>query len=107
MARKHRVRRKRAIDSTKKLRRSTRLAEKEQPMYEDPSTKAEHVQMARVDFSGASRRLRAAISKTHLLTNPSSPLADVQLADVASACGASESDLTKLREELLVQPDSE
>lgn len=64
--------------------------------------------MARVDFSSASRCLRAAISKTHLLTNPSSPLADVQsLANVASACGASESNLTKLCEELLVQPDSE
>ena len=108
VARKRRVRRKRAIDSTKKLRRSTRLAEKEQPMYEDPSTKAERIQVARVDFSGASRRLRAAISKTHLLTNPSSPLTDVQSqADSASACGASEDDLTKLSEELLVQPGSE
>ena len=77
-------------------------------MYEDPSSKAEHVQMALVDFFGASRRHRAAISKTHLLTKPSSPSDDVQsLADVASSCGASEDDLTKLCEELLVQPGSE
>jgi hypothetical protein len=43
VARKRCVRRKRAIDSTKKLRRSTRLTEKEQPMYEDPSMEAERV----------------------------------------------------------------
>lgn len=45
-ARKRRGRHKRALDSARKLRRSTRLAEKECPNYEDPSAKASRVQAA-------------------------------------------------------------
>jgi hypothetical protein len=96
---KRRARRKRAIDSARKLRRSTRLAEKERPTYEDPNSKATRVQQARVDFSGASRRLRAALSKTHLISDPYLPTADLRaLADVAVACGASEEDTADLQE---------
>ena len=70
-ARKRCARRKRAIGSARKLRPSTRLAEKERPNFEDPSpSSASRVQVARVDFSGASRRLRRALLKTHLLSNP-------------------------------------
>lgn len=99
-ARKRRARHKRAVDSARKLRRSTRLAEKEHPTYEDPSSKASRVQQARVDFAGASRRLRAALSKTHLLSDPYLPTADLQvLADVAAAYGASEEDMAALQEE--------
>jgi hypothetical protein len=58
----------------RKLRPSTRLAEKERPNFEDPSaSRASRVQVARVDFSGASRRLRQALLKTHLLSNPGLP----------------------------------
>jgi hypothetical protein len=99
-ARKRRARHKRAMDFARKLRRSTRLAEKECPTYEDPSTKASRVQQARVDFSGASRRLRATLSKTHLISEPYLPIAELQaLADVAMACGASEEDTAALQEE--------
>ncbi|XP_066354660.1 uncharacterized protein [Miscanthus floridulus] len=56
-AHKRRARRKRAVDCTRKLRRSTRLAEKERSDFEDPSDRASRVQAARVDFSGASRLL--------------------------------------------------
>lgn len=100
-AHKRRARRKRAIDSARKLRRSTRLAEKERSTYEDLNSKATRVQQVWVDFSGASRRLRAALSKTHLLSDPYLPTADLQaLADVAVACGASDKDTAALREEL-------
>jgi uncharacterized protein YbaA (DUF1428 family) len=98
-ARKRRARRKRALDSARKLRRSTRLAEKERPTYEDPNSKATRVQQARVDFFGASRWLHAALSKTHLISDPYLPNADLQaLADVAVACGASKEDTAALRE---------
>lgn len=82
---------------------STRLAEKEQPNYEDPATKASRVQQAKIDFTGASRRLRRAISKTLLISNPLIPNADSEaLAEVAAACGASEEDVAALREEQVV-----
>lgn len=72
-------------------------------MYEDPSMKAERVQMARGDFSGASRHLRAALSKSHLITNPSVPTEDAEvIADIAVACGASRSDLAELHDEEVV-----
>jgi hypothetical protein len=105
-ARKRRGRHKRALDSARKLRRSTRLAEKECPNYEDPSAKASRVQAARVDFSGASRRLRQALLKTHLLSYPDLPSGDDDgLDEVAAACGASEEELAALAEARLEPQD--
>jgi hypothetical protein len=67
-AQKRRARCKRARDSAHKLRRSTRLMEKEEPSFECPEDKAARVQQAKFDFSGASCRLRNAISFSYLIT---------------------------------------
>jgi hypothetical protein len=53
-AEKRRIRRKRAHDSARKLRRSLRLQEKEDPKFEMPEDKAARVQQSKFDFSGAS-----------------------------------------------------
>lgn len=74
------------------------MAEKEQPIFEDPSFKASRIQQAKVDFSGVSRRLRTTLSKTHLISNPSLPNADGDaLANVAVTCGASKEEVEALR----------
>jgi hypothetical protein len=96
-AQKRRVRCKRARDSAHKLRRSTRLMEKEEPSFERPEDKAARVQQAKFDFSGASRRLRNAISCSYLLSDNYYPSGDADsLTDIATACGASEEELTSI-----------
>jgi hypothetical protein len=93
--RKCRARRKRATDNAHNLRRSTRLMAKEEPSYEPPATKASRVQQAKFDYSGASRRLRTAISRSHLLSGSDSLLCDHDaLVEIAAACGATQEDLS-------------
>ncbi|CAD6253009.1 unnamed protein product [Miscanthus lutarioriparius] len=95
-ARKRPVRRKRATDSARKPRRSTRLMEKEEPSFEFPANKASRLQKAKFDFSGASSgRLRTALARSHLLSNPMSPSGDdenlVKVAASLSGVAASPS----------------
>jgi Fe-S cluster assembly ATPase SufC len=87
-AQKRRARRKRARDSARKLRRSLRLKEKEEPGFELPEDKAARVQQAKFDFSGASRRLRNILSNSYL-TSPDFYVSDdtESLLDIAAACG--------------------
>jgi phage I-like protein len=100
VARKCRARKKRKVDSARKLRRSMRLQEKEGPNYEDPTAKATRVQAARFDLAGASKRLRTALSKSTLASDPSAPSDNIHaLVDIANACGASTEELTLLSDE--------
>ena len=93
-AQKRRARRKRAKDSARKLRRSMRLKEKEEANFEPPEEKAARVQQAKFDFTGASRRLRNALSRSYLLSDNYYPSSDDEsLTDIAAACGASEEEL--------------
>jgi hypothetical protein len=54
------------------------------------------VQMAKFDFSGASRRLRAALSRSKLLTDPTTPDDGCILVEIAAACGATEEEQASL-----------
>jgi hypothetical protein len=93
-AQKRRARRKRAKDSAHKLRRSMRLKEKEEANFEPPEEKAARVQQAKFDFTGASRRLRNALSRSYLLSDIYYPSCDDEsLTDIAAACGASEDEI--------------
>lgn len=65
-----RARRKRAKETTRKLRRSTRPQAKEEPGFELPEARAARVQQAKFDFTGASRRLHDALSQSYLLSDP-------------------------------------
>jgi hypothetical protein len=97
LARKRRARHKREVDSAHKLRRSSRLMAKEEPNFELLATKAACVQTAKFDFSGASHRLRAALVRSKLLTDPSTPSDDgCILAEIAAAYGATEEEQASL-----------
>jgi hypothetical protein len=96
-AQKRHARRKRAKDSAHKLHRSLRLKEKEEASLELLEDKAARVQQAKFDFNGASRRLRNALSCSHLLSDNYYPSGDDEsLTDIAAACGASKEELTGL-----------
>jgi hypothetical protein len=70
---------------------------KEEPNFELPAAKAAHVQMAKFDFSGASRRLRAALAHSKLLSDPTSPSNDDgTIAEIAAAYGATEEEQASL-----------
>ena len=93
-AQKRRARRKRARDTARKLCRSSRLLAKEEPCFEHPEDKAARVQQAKFDFTGASRRLRTAISRSYLPFYPSGD--DESLYEIADACGASIEELAAI-----------
>lgn len=96
-AQKRRARRKWAKDSAHKIRRSLRLKEKEETNFELPEDKAARVQQAKFDYSGASRRLRKALSRSYLLSDKFYPSDDDDyLSDIAVACGASEEEIAGL-----------
>lgn len=87
-ARKRRARRKRAKETARKLRRSTRIMDKEEPEFEMPKDKAARVQQAKFDFTGASRRLRNVLSRSYLLSDPYYlPGGEESLCEIAEACG--------------------
>lgn len=94
---KRRARRKRAKDSARKLRRSTRLMAKEEPSFELPKDGAARVQQAKFDFTSASRRLRKALSCSYLLSDQYYPSSDDEsLTEIAATCGASKEDLASI-----------
>ena len=96
-AQKRRARRKRAKDSASKLRRSLRLMEKEEAGFELPEDKAARVQQSKFDFSGASRRLRNALSHSYLTFDNHYPSDDTEsLLDIAAACGANEEEMAEI-----------
>jgi len=67
---------------------------KEEPGFELPEDKAAHVQRAKFDFAGASRRLHNAISRSYLLADPYYPSGDDEsLYEIADACGTSKAEL--------------
>jgi hypothetical protein len=104
-ARKRRARRKRAKDSARALRRSLRLQEKEEANFELPEEKAARVQLAKFDFSGASRRLRKALSRSYLTSNDSFSSDETEsLLDIAAACGAKEEEVAGISGEAVVPP---
>lgn len=70
---------------------------KEEPSFELPEDKAARVQQAKFDFAGASRRLRNAISRSYLLTDPYYPSGDDEsLYEIAEACGANNEELASI-----------
>jgi hypothetical protein len=87
-ARKQRVRRKRAVDSAFKARRSSRLAAKEPDNFVNMLTKAKLVKASRFDFSGGSPRLRAAATAAGFAADDvPGPIPLPRLRALAAACG--------------------
>jgi hypothetical protein len=88
-ARKRRVRAKRASDNAMKLRRSHRLAAKEEDNYIDMVSKAIKAKAASFDLSSATESLARALNASGLSERPAVPCEDVPaLVAVALACGA-------------------
>jgi hypothetical protein len=93
-ARKRRVRAKRAADSAMKLRRSHRLAAKEEDNYIDMVSKAIKAKAATFDMPPATAALSRALDEAGLAARPGIPCDDVAaLVAVALACGAEEADV--------------
>jgi hypothetical protein len=87
-ARKQRVRKKRAVDSAFKARRSSRLAAQENPLFVSMTNKAKALKEARFDLSGGSLRLRSAAEAAGLTsTAVPGPIPVPQLKALAAACG--------------------
>jgi hypothetical protein len=87
-ARKQRVRRKRAVDSAFKARRSSRLASKEAPQFISMLSKAKAVKASLFDYSGDSPRLRAAAEAAGFGggSDPG-PIPLLHLKELAATCG--------------------
>lgn len=67
---------------------------KEEPGYEPPEEKAARVQQAKFDFTGASRRLRDAISRSYVISDSYYPSDDDDsLSEIVAACGASKEEI--------------
>jgi hypothetical protein len=99
-ARKRRVRAKRAADSAMKLRRSHRLAAKEEDNYIDMVSKAIKAKSASFDMPPATPALSRALHDTGLSARPGMPCDDVAaLVAVALACGANEADVTAITDD--------
>jgi hypothetical protein len=79
VARKQRVRRKRAVDSAFKARRSSRLASKEPDNFVSMLSKAKAVKASRFDLSGDSPRLRADVVAAGLADGVPRPIPLPQL----------------------------
>jgi hypothetical protein len=84
---------KRANDSAAKLRRSQRLAAKEEGNFLDMLSKAVQVKAKRFDLSAASASLAEALEATGLVDNPGTAASDApSLRAVASLCGVTENE---------------
>jgi hypothetical protein len=82
---------KRANDSAAKLRRSQRLAAKEEGNFLDMLTKAIQVKAKRFDLSAASASIAEALEATGLVDNPGTAASDAtKLRAVASLCGVTD-----------------
>jgi hypothetical protein len=87
-ARKQRVRRKRAVDSAFKARRSSWLASKEAPQFLSMLSKAKAVKASRFDYSGGSPRLRAAAEAAGFGgSSDPGPIPLLHLKELAATCG--------------------
>jgi hypothetical protein len=86
-ARKQRVRRKRAVDSAFKARRSSRLAAKEPDNFVPMLAKAKAVKASRFDFAGGSPRLQAAAVAAGFRDGAPKAIALPRLKALAAACG--------------------
>lgn len=86
--RRRRVRRKRAVDSASKKRRSSRLAEKEDPHYIDATSKAARIKAAKLDLSKASGRMKKALESSGVLERPPpDKITSNKLRCLAHVCG--------------------
>jgi len=87
--RRHRGRRKQAQDSTARTRcRSTRLAAKEDPFYNDATSKATRVKAAQLDLVRASDRMKEALACSGVLERPAPPkIASRKLHLLGRVCG--------------------
>lgn len=86
--RRRRARRKRAVDSVSKLRRSSRLASKEEPFYMDATTKATRVKAAKLDLSKASSKMKVALIDAGIMARPPSQrIRPVKLHHLGRVCG--------------------
>ncbi|CAD6266353.1 unnamed protein product [Miscanthus lutarioriparius] len=80
--------RKHAADSASKIRRSRRLAVKENPFYEDATSKATRVQAAKLDLSKASSNMAEALACSSILKRPPPACtAPSRLHRLARVCG--------------------
>jgi hypothetical protein len=86
-ARKQRVRRKRAVDSAFKARRSSRLAAKEPDNFVPMLAKAKAVKASRFDFAGGSPRLQAAAVAAGFGDGAPKTISLPRLKALAAACG--------------------
>ncbi|CAN6211719.1 unnamed protein product [Urochloa humidicola] len=86
--RKRRARRRRAAESASKLRRSRRLAAKEDPFYVDATTKASKMKEAQLDLSKASERMKKAIQASGVLERPApAKISSRKLCLLGRVCG--------------------
>jgi hypothetical protein len=89
--RKLRQKEKRAHDSVAKLRRSQRLAAKEEGNFLDMLSKAVKAKAKRFDLKDASESLSAALHATGLVDDPDTPARDMnKMRDVAILWGATD-----------------
>jgi hypothetical protein len=88
VARKQRVRRKSAVASAFKARRSSRLAEKEAPNFVSVLSKAKAIKASRFDLSESSSRFRAAAEAAGFGgSSDPGPIPLPRLKALAAACG--------------------
>ncbi|CAN6173630.1 unnamed protein product [Urochloa humidicola] len=86
--RRRRVRRKRVADSAKKIRRSSRLAAKEEPFYENATDRASRIKAAKLDLAKASEQMKAALAASGILERPPPPrIAARKLRCLGRVCG--------------------
>lgn len=86
--RRRRVRHKRAADSASKMRRSSRLAAKEDPFYVDATTKASRAKADQMDLAKASERMKAALHASGTLRRPAPPkISAAKLRCLGHVCG--------------------
>jgi hypothetical protein len=103
--RKLRQKEKRANDSAAKLRRSQRLAAKEEGNFLDMLTKAVKVKAKRFDLSAASASLATALQATGLVDDPDCAASDAnKLRAVASLCGVTDAEAEAISDAVVPSP---
>ncbi|KAF8762518.1 hypothetical protein HU200_009493 [Digitaria exilis] len=95
-----RARRKRAVDSASKVRRSHRLAAKEDPYYIDATTKATRVKAAKMELNRTSARMKTALAEAKILERPPpARIAAAKLRCLGRVCGLAH--LSEVEDEVL------
>jgi hypothetical protein len=103
--RKLRQKEKRANDSAAKLRRSQRLAAKEEGNFLDMLSKAIKVKAKRFDLSDASASLASALHATGLVDDPDSAASDAnKLRVVPSLCGVTNEEAEAISDAVVPAP---